>query len=80
MIARRWIFEPGAEGPEQLWSGPAERFLYVVAGSGRLHSGGGTSELDGESVVWLEPGDRYRIAAGDARLEILEATSARARS
>jgi len=75
MIARRWIFEPGAEGPEELWTGPAERFLYVVAGSGRLHSGGGASELERESVVWLEPGDGYRIAAGEGRLEILEATS-----
>jgi len=75
MVARRWLFEPGTVGPEQDWPGQAERFLYVVSGSGRLLVGGGTSELERESMVWLEPGDRYRIVAGESSLEILEATS-----
>jgi quercetin dioxygenase-like cupin family protein len=75
MVARRWLFEPGAQGPEQDWRGQAERFLYVVSGSGRLQVDGGTSELEREYVVWLEPGDRYRIVASEGPLEILEATS-----
>ncbi len=75
MVARRWTLEPGARPPEELWEGGAERFLYVISGSGHLEAGGRSTELERESVVWLEPGDRYRIAAVDGGLEILEATS-----
>jgi quercetin dioxygenase-like cupin family protein len=75
MVARRWMFEPGARGPEEDWRGRAERFLYVIAGSGRLEVGAESSAIERESMVWLEPGDRYRIVAGESPLEILEATS-----
>lgn len=75
MVARRWMFEPGARGPEQDWPGRAERFLYVISGSGRLEVGEEASAIERESIVWLEPGDRYRILAGESPLEILEATS-----
>ena len=75
MVARRWVFEPGAHGPEEQWTGDAERFLYVIAGSGRLKAGNRHSDLGPESVVWLEPGDRFRLQAGDDGLEVLDATS-----
>lgn len=76
MVARRWNFEPGAQGPEEHWLGPAERFLYVISGSGRLIVGGRTSAIERESMVWLEAGDGYRLLAGENPLEVLEATSA----
>jgi quercetin dioxygenase-like cupin family protein len=75
MVARRWMYEPGARGPEQDWPGPAERFLYVISGSGRFEAGEESLSIERESMVWLEPGDRYRIVAGESPLEILEATS-----
>jgi mannose-6-phosphate isomerase-like protein (cupin superfamily) len=77
MVARRWRFEPGAQGPEEPWLGPAERFLYVISGSGLLLVGGRTSAIGRESMVWIERGDRYRLVAGEGPLEILEATSSR---
>ena len=76
MVARRWNVEPGAVGPEERWQGPAERFLYVISGSGHVNVGGEVSRLERESVVWLEPGDVYHLAAGKDPLEVLEATSA----
>jgi quercetin dioxygenase-like cupin family protein len=75
MVARRWRFDPGADGPEERWAGPAERFLYVISGSGHVRIAGQVLPLERESVVWLEPGDDYQLAAGKDPLEVLEATS-----
>jgi quercetin dioxygenase-like cupin family protein len=71
MVARRWNFDPGAEGPETL-HGDQDQLLYVIRGSGRAIVDGQTFELDHESVLWLEPGETYHFLAGDDGLEILQ--------
>lgn len=71
MIARRWIFEPGASGPESTL-GDADQLLYVIRGSGQAIVDGHTFDLDRESVLWLEPGEKYHFIAGNDGLEILQ--------
>ena len=71
MVARSWTFEPGARGPE-VTHGPIEQVLYVIRGSGTAFVGGERLPLDVETVLWLEPGDRYHLEAGDGGLEILQ--------
>jgi quercetin dioxygenase-like cupin family protein len=71
MIARCWIFEPGAPGPEATL-GQADQLLYVIRGSGQAIVDGQTFDLDRESVLWLEPGEHYHFVAGDDGLEILQ--------
>jgi quercetin dioxygenase-like cupin family protein len=71
MIARRWLFEPGAIGPE-LEHGRTDQLLYVIRGSGTAEVDGQSLPLSEESVLWLEPGERYQFAAGEDGLEILQ--------
>jgi len=65
-----WRLEPGATGPEG-YHGNAEGFLYVSRGDGTIWVNGSPWPLAPETVVWLEPGDGYRIRAGDAGVELL---------
>jgi quercetin dioxygenase-like cupin family protein len=52
-----------------------ESFLYVIEGAGVLVLTDDRHGLAPESVVWLEPGDRYRLEAGPSGLAVLAATS-----
>jgi quercetin dioxygenase-like cupin family protein len=52
-----------------------ESFLYVIEGEGALELPGGRRALARESVVWLEPGDTYRLEGGPAGLAVLAATA-----
>ena len=71
MVARRWLFDPGARGPE-LTHGEVDQLLYVIRGSGTATVNGEDMPLTHESVLWLEPGDRYQFIAGPDGLEILQ--------
>ena len=71
MIARRWIMEAGANGPE-LVLGDHDQLLYVIRGGGQAIVDGETYDLAAESILWLEPGERYRFGAGPTGLEILQ--------
>ena len=71
ITARRWSFQAGARGPE-LEHGDYDEMLYVISGSGTAQVNGQVLELSLESVLWLEAGDRYRIQAGPAGLELLQ--------
>ena len=71
MIARRWILEPGARGPE-LEHGDADQLLFVIRGSGQAIVDGVAMRLSEESMLWLEPGERYRFVAGTDGVEILQ--------
>ncbi len=72
MVARRWLLEPGARGPEQT-QGDADQLLYVIRGSGAAIVDGRKFPLaGGESILWLEPGEQYRFIAGEDGLEILQ--------
>lgn len=71
MIARRWLFEPGAKGPEKVQE-DVDQLLYVIRGSGSAVVDGVTMPLNDESMLWLEPGERYQFVAGADGLEILQ--------
>jgi quercetin dioxygenase-like cupin family protein len=71
MVARRWVLEPGVSGPE-LVQGDVDQLLYVIRGSGSAFVEGEAFPLSGESVLWLEAGERYRFLAADDGLEILQ--------
>lgn len=71
MVARRWLLDPGAQGPE-LTQGDTDQLLYVIRGSGRAIVDGREFPLTEESVLWLEPGEGYRFIAGADGLEILQ--------
>ena len=71
MVARRWIFEPGARGPE-LVQGNVDQLLYVIRGSGLAVVNGQEFRLSQESLLWVEPGERYCFIGGDEGLEILQ--------
>lgn len=71
MVARRWVFEPGAQGPEVV-HGDTDQLLYVIGGSGTALVEGEELPLTQESVLWLEPGDRYQFTAAANGLEILQ--------
>lgn len=71
MVARRWILEPGAKGPE-LVQGDTDQLLYVIKGSGKAIVNGQEMPLTDESVLWLEPGERYQFVTADNALEILQ--------
>jgi len=73
MTARRWLFEPGARGPE-LVHGRTDQLLYVIRGGGTAEVDGQPFPLSEESVLWLEPGERYQFVAGNEGLEILQGT------
>lgn len=71
MVARRWSLQPHARGPE-LTHGEVEQLLYVIRGAGVAVVNGERLPLAPETVLWLEPGDRYRLEAGGEGLEILQ--------
>lgn len=71
MVARRWVFEPGAQGPERV-QGEVDQLLYVIRGSGLALVNGQEFRLSQESLLWVEPGERYRFIGGDEGLEILQ--------
>ncbi len=71
MVASRWVFEPGARGPE-LIHGDTSQLLYVIRGSGSACVEGEALPLAVESVLWLEPGEQVQFIAGDNGLEILQ--------
>lgn len=71
MVARRWLLEPGAQTPEQV-HGDVDQLLYVLRGRGRAVVNGEVLPLEPESMLWLDPGDRYRFEAGEEGLEILQ--------
>ncbi|HEY7561587.1 MAG TPA: hypothetical protein VH650_05375 [Gaiellaceae bacterium] len=74
LTLERWDVDAGeATG----WRGheAGESFLYVIDGEGALELPDGRRALAPESVVWLEPGDRYRLEGGPAGLAVLAATA-----
>ena len=68
MTLERIMLEPGARGPKIVGEA-AERFLHVIRGAGSA----GDLLLGSETMVWIEPGDRLPLLAGDAGLEVLVA-------
>jgi quercetin dioxygenase-like cupin family protein len=64
MTARRWIFEPGASGPEWI-QGDVDQLLYVIRGSGLAVVNGQEFQLNEESLLWVEPGEHYCFIGGD---------------
>jgi len=71
MVARRWVFEAGATGPETT-HGDQDQLLYVIGGSGQAVVDGEVFVLDHECVLWIEPGETYYFQAGENGLEILQ--------
>lgn len=71
MIARRWVLSAGAKGPEKTM-GDHDQLLYVIRGGGSAIVDGQAYSLADESVLWLEPGERYHFVAGSEGLEILQ--------
>ena len=71
LLARRWQFEPGARGPE-LVHGRNDQLLYVIRGRGTAVVDSQSFPLSEESVLWLEPGEKYHFIAGDEGMEILQ--------
>lgn len=70
--AVRWDLAPG-ESTGPLTHERGEAMLYVIEGRGRLLLDAEELPLDEETVAWLEPGDRYRLAADGAGLAVLAA-------
>jgi len=71
MVARRWILEAEVQGPEMVHH-DVDQLLYVIRGSGSAIVNGEELPLSDESVLWLEPGERFRFVAGANALEILQ--------
>lgn len=71
MVVRRWSFKPGSHTHE-IQHGDREEMLYVISGSGIARLGNQELSLEPETLIWLEPGDRYIIQAGAEDLEILQ--------
>ena len=71
LVARRWVLEPYARGPE-LVQGDTNQLLYVIRGSGQAIVDGQEFSLGAESVLWLESGDQYGFIAAETGLEILQ--------
>ena len=71
MVTRCWIFEAEAQGPtlEQV---DTDQLLYVIRGGGKAIVNGEEMPLTSESVLWVEPGERYQFVAGEDGLEILQ--------
>ncbi len=49
----------------------AERFVYVVSGTGQAYVSYQTFPLDAESMLWLEKDDTIYLEAGTGGLEVL---------
>jgi quercetin dioxygenase-like cupin family protein len=73
--AARWDVAPGTRTASCVHE-RGEAVLYVAEGEGQLLLGDGTSEpIATESVVWLEPGDEYRLQAGGHGLAVVVAST-----
>jgi quercetin dioxygenase-like cupin family protein len=72
--AARWDLEAGATTGRLLHE-DGETVLYVLEGRGRIVLADADHQLEEESVVWLEPGDGYRIDAAEGGLAILTGTT-----
>ncbi|HXV58283.1 MAG TPA: hypothetical protein VD704_10485 [Gaiellaceae bacterium] len=73
--AARWDLDAGAT-TDRLVHEDGEAVLYVLEGSGRIVLADAAGHpLEEESVVWLEPGDGYRLEAGENGLAILTGTT-----
>lgn len=71
MAAYVWRFEPNARGPETI-HGATDQLLYVIRGTGSVLVADVRLEVKPESMIWMEPGDRYYFEAGQDGLEILQ--------
>lgn len=71
MVARRWVLAPGATGPE-LVQADVDQLLYIIRGTGVAMVNGQEFRLGEESLLWVEPGERYHFIGGDEGLEILQ--------
>lgn len=71
MVAKWWVFQPGAQGPAQTRR-TSDEMLYVIRGTGKAIVDGKMFDLDEESVLWLEERETYYVIAGDSGLEILQ--------
>jgi quercetin dioxygenase-like cupin family protein len=71
IVARRWSFKPGVRSATMV-HGNVEQLLYVIKGSGFSVVNKLELRLDPETVLWLEPGDKYQIIAGAEGLELLQ--------
>lgn len=71
MVVRHWSFKPGSRSQE-IQHRDHDEMLYVIAGSGMARVGSQELSLEPETLVWLEPGDRYFLQAGVEGLEILQ--------
>ena len=49
----------------------AERFLYVIQGSGQAQVGSVSFPLAPESMLWIESGDTFTLEAGADGVEVL---------
>ena len=49
----------------------AERFVYVIQGSGQAQVGSEAFPLALESMLWIESGDTFTLEAGTDGLEVL---------
>lgn len=49
----------------------AERFVYVIQGSGRAQVGSETFPFASESMLWIETDDTFTLEAGADGLEVL---------
>lgn len=67
--ARRLVLGAGERAERRAPDG--ETMLYVIAGGGSVSG----SPLARESLVWLDPGERYELEAGPGGLELLEAAA-----
>ena len=56
---------------EEFEANHAERFVYVVRGTGQAHVSGQVFPLDAESVLWLEKSDAFYFEANADGLEVL---------
>ena len=67
---KRIVLEAGKKS-EPVSTMEAERFLYVIQGSGQAQVGSETLPLAPESMLWIEPGDMFTLEAGAEGLEVL---------
>lgn len=70
MVVRRIEVAAAARAPGRTRQA-GEEMLYVIVGSGALHLGDEVAPLGQETVVWLEPDDRYTIEGGTEGIELL---------
>lgn len=71
MVARHWFLDPKTEGPTNT-HGDVEQLLFVIKGNGTAFVGEAHLPLEFETMLWLEPGDKYKFVAGQDGLEILQ--------